>query len=247
MQWGTMSNKKLGGQHTLQYGTRQIEYELTFAERKDLAIHVYPDGSVIVEAPHQSTMPTIEAKVHKRARWIIKQQGLFNTYGTQEIRREYVSGETHFYLGKRYRLKIVESPLPRVTMQRGRIIIETHALNDWQVKHDALQNWYQTRANFVFQERLEQCHAKFVPSGVPLPTMQIRPMKSRWGSYTPSGKILLNLRLIQVPKKLIDYVITHELCHAIQPNHSPAFYDLLTRMCPDWRILREQLNQLDLR
>src|SRR5687768_3037388 len=96
----------LGGTHQIEYGTSQIDYELIYTEREDLAIHVHPDCSVIVEAPFDSEMETIQAKVRNRAKWILKQQHTFQNYATSEPNRMYVSGETHFYLGRQYRLKV---------------------------------------------------------------------------------------------------------------------------------------------
>jgi predicted metal-dependent hydrolase len=78
--------------------------------------------------------------------------------------------------------------------------------------------------------------------GIPFPELWVRPMKNRWGSCTASGRILLNLKLIQVPKDLIDYVILHELCHLKEHNHSSRFYELLNRVLPAWREARRKLN-----
>jgi predicted metal-dependent hydrolase len=82
---------------------------------------------------------------------------------------------------------------------------------------------------------------------IPYPPLSIRQMKSRWGSCTASGPIILNLTLIQVPKDLIDYVVIHELCHLKEHNHSAAFYALLERVLPDWEDRRTRLNQIELR
>jgi predicted metal-dependent hydrolase len=76
-------------------------------------------------------------------------------------------------------------------------------------------------------------------------TFEIRHMAKRWGSCTPEGKILLNLKLIQVPKGLIDYVVMHELCHLKEHHHGAAFYNLLGRAMPDWQERRQQLNEMD--
>jgi predicted metal-dependent hydrolase len=76
-------------------------------------------------------------------------------------------------------------------------------------------------------------------------TFEIRHMAKRWGSCTPEGKILLNLKLIQVPKGLIDYVVMHELCHLKEHHHGAAFYALLGRAMPDWQERRQQLNEMD--
>jgi predicted metal-dependent hydrolase len=75
------------------------------------------------------------------------------------------------------------------------------------------------------------------------PKLTIRRMKSRWGSCGANGAVTLNLKLIQVGKPLIDYVIVHELCHLVEHNHSKRYYALLDRMLPDWRTRRQRLNE----
>ena len=235
----------LSGTQWLTYGTRQIEYDLLYSKRDDLAIHVYPDCSVVVDAPLDSDSELIESKLKKRAKWIIKQQAIFQAYATQDPQRQYVSGETHFYLGRRYRLRVLESEREYVQFSRGRIVVQVHNKEDWQRKHDLMQVWYRARAKFVFKDRLVACHKRFVMLDLPFPEFQIRAMKSQWGSCTPSGKIILNIKLIQLPKKFIDYVIIHELCHLKEHKHNRIFYDLLTRILPEWESLREDMNQFD--
>ena len=83
---------------------------------------------------------------------------------------------------------------------------------------------------------------RFVQFNLAAPTLEIRRMKSRWGSCTRAGKITLNLRLMHVAKTEIDYVIVHELCHLVEHNHSKRYYALLDRMLPDWREHRQRLN-----
>jgi len=234
----------LGGTHRIEYGTREIVYELIHVERDDLAIHVYPDCSVVVEAPIDSQLDAIETKVYRRAKWILKQQRTFSEYSTTEINRMYVSGETHFYLGKRYRLKVIPSDFDRVKFIRGRIFLYTTDTRDWQLKHNLMQKWYRTRAKFIFEQHLEYCFERFKGFDIQYPELQIRTMKSRWGSCTVAGKLILNLKLIKVSKKLIDYVIVHELCHLVEHNHSNKFYELLSLMMPEWNELRKELNQV---
>ncbi|MEO8394263.1 MAG: YgjP-like metallopeptidase domain-containing protein [Chloroflexota bacterium] len=109
-----------------------------------------------------------------------------------------------------------------------------------------VEKWYRSRAQFVFKERFAPCYLRLASLGIPYPEFAVRNMKSRWGSCTATGRILLNLKLIQVPKDLIDYVILHELCHLKENNHSSAFYALLDRVLPDWRERRQRLNQMEI-
>ena len=106
-----------------------------------------------------------------------------------------------------------------------------------------VEEWYRTQAKRVLPERLEAMLPRFSRIALPTePQLSIRKMSSRWGSCTEAGVITLNLKLMQVPKVYIDYVIVHELCHLVEHNHSQHFYRLLDRMMPDWRARRERLN-----
>jgi len=107
--------------HRLAYGTTTIEYKLLYSQRKTLIIHVRPDLSVTVEAPEGSDLTLVEEKVRKRAAWILKQQRELALYSFEQPPRQYVSGETHRYLGRQYRLKVMQSATSResVRMSRG--------------------------------------------------------------------------------------------------------------------------------
>ena len=156
--------------------------------------------------------------------------------------RQYVSGETHRYLGRQYRLKVTRSEEEGVSLGRSYIYIDVQDEDDRQRVFHLLDTWYRERAKEVFAERLEACFPKMRHTGISYPKLSIRAMSSRWGSTSPSGRITLNVKLIQVPKAYIDYVVFHELCHLKEPNHGPRYYQLLDRVLPDWRERREKLN-----
>ncbi len=230
---------------TIQYGTTEIEYYLAFAPRKTLAIDVHPDLSVTVTAPPNSNLDEVAARVKKRGAWILRQQREFELYLPIVPPRQYVSGETHRYLGKQYRLKVVVDGNERVELTRGRLWVYTAVKQDKTHIQKLLNNWYRQHAQRIFTERLDICFPRVSKYGLTYPTMEIRQMEKRWGSCTVEGKILLNLKLIQAPKQLIDYVVMHELCHLKEHNHGSSFYALLDRAMPDWRTKRQQLNKLD--
>lgn len=231
--------------HSVDYGTTTIQYHLSYSPRKTLAIDVHPDLTVSVVAPEGSELNEVAAVVKKRGSWILRQMREFETYLPHLPPRKYVSGETHRYLGKQYRLKVVEDDTEAVRLMRGRIFVHlSDSQNTSQIKQ-LLDSWYRVHAQRIFVERLEACFPRVAKYGVDYPDLEIRIMEKRWGSCTPQGKLLLNLRLIQVPKHLIDYVIMHELCHLKEHNHGSDFYALLNKTMPDWQSRRQQLNQMD--
>ncbi|MCB0035770.1 MAG: M48 family metallopeptidase, partial [Anaerolineales bacterium] len=233
--------------HVVQYGTTTIEYDLSYAERKTMAIEVHPDLQISVIAPAGTSTAEVDKRVVKRAPWILKQLREFEGYLPHRRPRQYVSGETHRYLGRQYRLKVVtefEGP-EQVKLIRGRLLVYTADRMDSGRIKQLVDDWYRRHAKRVFAERLEACFPRVKKLGVDYPELQVRRMKTRWGSCTAEGKILLNLDLIQVPKKYIDYVIVHELCHLKEHHHGTEFYALLDKVLPDWRERRERLNEFE--
>jgi predicted metal-dependent hydrolase len=234
---------------SVQYGTTTIQYELAYAPRKTLSITVHPkDLRVIVKAPEGSALEDIEAKVLKRASWILKQQRDLERYLPHLPPRQYVSGETHRYLGRQYRLKVIESENgtgKSVKRDRNYIYVYVEDKADTERVKVLLDEWYRAHARRVFAEQLDTCYPKVEHIGVPYPGIAIRAMSTRWGSCSPKGRITLNIKLIKVPKSYIDYVVFHELCHLEEPNHTPRFYELLNRVLPDWQERRDKLNAFE--
>ncbi|MEA2235829.1 MAG: hypothetical protein QOC81_553 [Thermoanaerobaculia bacterium] len=233
------------GQKALVSGIATIEYTLTFVPRKRLAIEVHPDLTVIVRAPQHAKPETIENAVRRRSRWIYRQLQYFSSFLPRTPPRRFVSGESHLYLGRRYRLRVVRTrDEESVRFESGEIRISTGTPSSMEAKRELLQAWYRARARRYLNERFKECarHPAFRDArGAQL---SIRKLTKRWGSCSSRGRITLNADLIRASRACIDYVITHELCHLIVPSHSPKFDRLLARVMPDWR---ERKNQLESR
>lgn len=231
---------------TVAYGTATIEYELRYAERKTMAITVEPDRRVTVSAPQGTSLSDVEARLVKRGAWILRQQREFEDYLPVLPPRRYVSGESHLYLGRRYRLKVIAAEAGDalgVKLTGGRFVVTVRDAAGPERVKALLNEWYRRRALALFAERLALCHAKAGWLDLPYPGLRIRAMEKRWGSCTPQGVLLLNLKLIQAPKYCIDYVITHELAHLKEHHHGPGYYALLDRLMPDWRERRARLHE----
>jgi len=229
--------------HSILYGCQKICFFLRHTERSTLAIHVHPDMSVEVIAPISTSLEKIYAKVRKNARWITQQIGFFKQFHPKQSERVYQSGETHRYLGRQYRLKIIEDNLKSVSLTGGFIVIRSPQPKCKEVTKKLLQDWFISKAEVRFKERLQIALKRFPDPSVVMPKhMIIRSLESRWGSMTPSGKLLLNWRLIHASTQCIDYVITHELCHRIYLHHGKEFWDLLARVFPDWKKFKSKLE-----
>jgi predicted metal-dependent hydrolase len=236
------------GQETyrVKYGSKVISFDLEYRQRRTMEISVYPDLAVRVNAPSERTLDEIKDKVKKRASWILEQQHFFSLYLPKQPPRQYVSGESHLYLGKQYRLKTVQSENEKVALKRGCLLIHINDRRNSDRIKELLDQWYRDRAEVILRERVQLCCAKMRKYGVGEPRYQIRRMSKRWGSCSKDGKMILNVHLIKAPSHCIDYVIAHELCHLKYFNHGKAFYTLMTQVMPDWKKRKGRLEQVTL-
>ncbi|PNQ72848.1 metal-dependent hydrolase [Hanstruepera neustonica] len=225
----------------IDFGSHRIDYSIKFSDRKTLGITVNPELEVIVKSPENISKEIIKKKIKNKAPWIIKQQSYFLSFQPRSVKKKYVSGETHLYLGRQYRLKLTLSKTSEVKY-KGRFI-EIFTPKKANAEELMLQ-WYKTRAKVKFSEIAEPLIQRFKKYNVEPNGMYIQNMAKRWGSCTPKGKIILNPELIKAPKACIEYVIIHELCHLIYHNHTKKFFDLQDKEMPDWRKWKSKLENL---
>ncbi len=226
----------------IQFGMATFAYEVLHVSRKTLEIAVHPDRRVVVKAPLGAHRDEIEGKLKKRARWVLRQIDYFQQYEPRTPARRFISGETHLYLGRQYRLKVVRAVANQVKMSHGRIVVEIDGELLPEQVAGYLEDWYRARARQYFQECLERCAQAFIRKGHELPKLQIKKMRARWGSLTRNGTLTLNLALIHAPRECIEYVITHELCHLKYDDHSAGFYRYLEKLMPDWERRKRKLE-----
>ena len=229
--------------HSVEYGQSEIIFLLNFKERKTLAIHVYPDKSVVVDAPANTSIDKVKSKVVKRAKWIRKQQRFFERYPPALPARKYISGEAFRYLGRQYTLKIEHSIINEVKLLRGQLYVYATYKSPKHIK-ELVDAWYRERAERIFKERFSEC-LKQAQQRISVEhdgQFKLRAMKTRWGSCSVKSQIILNPELIAAHKECIDYVIIHELCHVIEHNHSKNFYKLLDKAMPDWEKRKDKLE-----
>lgn len=236
-----------GSQHSIAYGDEVIAFTLRRQSSRTLtrvAIHVEPSARVLVDAPDFAPLADIMVAVKKRARWISQHVSAAKARMVHILPREYVSGESLHYLGRRYRLKVIVSAEVSLEVRmRGAFITVTSPDHDPTTIKSALDAWYRNRARDLFADRLE---AVAIPLRwvKQLPATRLQFMTVQWGSCSPSGRITLNPLLVKAPRECIDYVLLHELCHLLHHNHSPKFYRTLDRQMPNWRMVKEKLDNM---
>ena len=226
---------------SVQFGSKEIVFNLEFSGRKTLGISVSPELQVFVKAPVDVPLEKVKERIKKRAPWIIRQQSFFLSFHPKMPERKYVSGETHLYLGRQYLLKVINGKQNEVKY-KGRFI-EVITRDKTKTK-ELLNQWYREKAKDKFAEITEPIIQRFKKYNVEPKEIYIQEMPTRWGSCTKSGKIILNPELLKAPKACIEYVIIHELCHLIHHNHAQKFIDLQTKEMPDWEKWKSKLEKL---
>ena len=229
----------------LQWGRTHIAYSVTrSARKKTLAIRVEPDGSVQVVAPPAVADERIASLVRKKAAWIVERQRRVADVPPKPTPREFVSGETFLYLGRQHRLRVRAGADPGVKLVAGYLeaTVPRGVADEARraLVRSLLVDWYRTHAAERLPERLAEWSAKL---GVQPKALLIREPQKRWGSCDAAGNIRLNWRIIQAPRRLVDYVVAHELTHLAHDDHGRAFWALLGRVMPDYEERREALRK----
>ncbi|AZN36725.1 M48 family peptidase [Iodobacter ciconiae] len=226
------------------YADEQICFERLprSGQASKILIKVLPDCRVQISAPEIASDDDVIAAAMLRARWIYQQLREFGSRLEHVRPRQYISGESHYYLGKQYVLKVIENPAvkPSVKLLRGKI--EVTAREKSAEKTSALlAAWYKGRAKEVFARRLDTMleQALWVSDKPPL---RVLTMQTQWGSCSPAGRLTLNPHLVKASRDCIDYVILHELCHLAEHNHSERFYRLMGQVMPHWETVKSRLD-----
>lgn len=225
------------------YGDERICFERKLRQKVGKAlIKVHPDCRVEVSVSEDVSDEELILAAKKRGRWIYEQLRTFKAQLEHVRPREYVSGESHFYLGRQYVLKVEVDPkaVQSVKLYRGKIEVNVRERDVGRIK-SLLADWYKEKAKDVFKARLSVImeQAIWVESA---PELRLLTMQTQWGSCSPNGRITLNPLLVKAPRECIDYVILHELCHLVEHNHSERFYRLLSQVMPKWEKTKDKLD-----
>jgi predicted metal-dependent hydrolase len=213
---------------------------------KNLHLGVYPpNGRVRVAAPLAVSDDAVRLAIVGRLGWIKKQRATFAAQ-TRESAREMVSGESHYFLGRRYRLRVVLDVGPSRVVQQNRTRLELRVSlgADAKVRERALQRWYRQRLRELIPPLLE----KWEPIvGVRVAFWGIKRMKTRWGSCNDvARRVWLNLELAKKPAACLEYILVHEMVHLKERHHTDQFRQYMDRFMPQWRLRREELNRAPL-
>lgn len=217
--------------------------------RKDIK-HFYigvhpPNGQVRVSAPMRLDDDAVRLAIISRLGWIRRKQASFAQQQRQS-QREYVSGESHYFAGKRYRLKVIEQDCrPKVQLLNNtRIGLTVRPGTDRDKREAIFHTWYREHLKSQLPPLIDKWEPKM---GVSVSDVRIRKMKTLWGSCNIEDKrIWLNLELAKKPKSCLIYVFVHEMTHLLERHHNDRFRELMDTFLPQWRSYRDELNRAPL-
>lgn len=225
----------------LQLGT--VEALVVRKPIKNLHLSVLPpNGWVRISAPERMKDDAIRTLIALRLPWIKKQQAKFAGQERQ-TKRDYVSGESHYFFGKRYRLELVyKDDVPAVSLKgKNKIVLQVRPKSSVAKRHEVMLDWYRQELHKAVDDLIAKWQKKL---GVRANFWAIKRMKTRWGTCNHKrGRILINLELAKKPIACTEYVIVHELLHLVEKKHNDKFVALMTKHLPKWKSIKEELNR----
>ena len=222
---------------------RGTAVDVVHKDIKNLHIGVYPpNGRVRVAAPLSLDDDAVRMAVVSRLGWIRRHQSKFEKQNRQS-QREFVTGESHYFEGRRYRLDVTEcdGPPSVCLLNNTTMGIRVRPGANRNTREAVLDRWYRHH----LRDRLPGLIAKWEPElGVRVNEARIRKMKTRWGTCNPDARrIWLNLELAKKPASCLDFVVLHEMVHLIERRHNDRFRSLMDRFMPTWRYHRDELKR----
>lgn len=230
-------------------GKKKVDYNLIRSKRKTLGIIVDPEQGLVVRSPETLTCKVIKATLQSKSDWILRKLEYIKKIKPEPAAKEFMSGEKLPYLGKYYRLNIIE----KSTMADDQIkvkkkensfkIYTSPALRDTKYYREFIRkgliHWYRYNANIEIKLRIGIYRYKI---GVMSAKVKVKKQKKRWGSCTGEGNIYINWRIIMAPMSIVDYIVVHELAHLKHKNHSPEFWQLVEAIIPDYKEKQQWLR-----
>ena len=225
---------------------RGISVEVIRKDIKNFYVGVHPpNGRVRVSAPLHFDEDAIRMAVVSRLAWIRRQQATFERQERQS-QREFVSGESHYFAGRRYRLDVLERDAPPKAwlLNNTKIVLSVRPGSDRDTREAVIHRWYRQHLRAQLPLLLEKWEAKL---GVSVAEVRIKKMKTLWGSCNVEAKrIWLNLELAKKPESCLVYILVHEMVHLLERAHNDRFRELMDSFLPQWRAYRDELNRAPL-
>ncbi|TRZ54173.1 M48 family peptidase [bacterium] len=213
-----------------------IPYSIIYSNRKTINIIVERDRKVVVRAPLNTSEDFIKKEIQKRKRLLLEKVGHHQKYPAETQTKEFVSGESLMYLGKNYKLYVVDEPIEGVSFDSKFFICKTNQ-SEARV---LFREWYKKAAERIIIPKVKILATQL---GISYNSITILDLKYRWGSCTPKDNLHFNWRLIKAPMNVIEYIIIHELTHIYETNHTPEFWTRVSVQQPGYEKAKAWLKE----
>lgn len=239
------SSKYVVTKEIFKYGSNKIiPFNLVRSKRRKTSEIIVDENEIVLRVPFDKPLSEIESIIRKKIRWVLEKQRRQKEKQREIVKPTFLPDSTLPHLGRNYILKIiVGSDKDSFEFDNNEFIakIRTNNNEDENAKivRSLYENWILKQCKVIFEEKIKEFSKKI---RVYPPKITIKNLKNRWGSLTKTGIIILNVNLIKVPEKIIDYIIIHELCHLIIQGHSHKFWFLLHKYVPDYEDKVEWLR-----
>ncbi len=227
---------------SFQYGDSTILFDVTYSKRKTISISLEAPDRVSVKAPIGLSEDELLKRVQSKARWIVRKLDELENIKVMPAKKLLLNGESFMYLGRDYSLRLttnVNLKLPEISIDQDQLMVNTPS-QDKEIIKKEIEVWYRIKAREYMQERLKYYQPMVGAKPV---LVRIKTQQKRWGSCSSLGNLNFNWKVVMAPSPVIDYLIVHELCHLIHPNHSQDFWNLVFSILPDYKERREWLKK----
>lgn len=218
---------------------KDISYTLKRSKRKTGSIHIERDGQVSIIVPRKLTDAEVNQMIDKKLVWIYKNLAEWCDMNATKVEREFVNGEGFLYLGRSYRLKLVEDQDQPLVLRNGYFCLKTGSTGKKLDAHEVFKEFYKEKGISKITERVEFYAPQMgvVPKGI-----KIQELQHRWASCTKAGMLNFHWKCMMSPLTILDYIVVHELAHLIHPNHTEAFWNEVDKILPDYLERKQWLR-----
>jgi hypothetical protein len=225
--------------HRILLGNEEVSYLLRRSpRRRTVGLRVDPSG-LTVSVPSRTPQRAWEAILREKSGWVLGKLEAMRACSVPAV--NWRDGEWLPFLGSPIELVVEQgTPRARPILGEGQLRVALPDPSDTSALESRIVQWYRREALAFFQHRVE-VYARQL--GVRVARLGLSSARTRWGSCTSGGNIRLNWRLIKAPPSVIDYVVAHELAHLVELNHSPSFWQIVARLCPDYAMQRALLKE----
>lgn len=218
---------------------KDIQYTLRRSQRKTASIYIERDGKVSVLVPDELSDSQVDELLENKRKWIYRNLAEWEDLNATRVHREFVNGEGFLYLGRSYRLKLVDDQEYPLMLKDGHFCLLSS--NDSELNPDmAFREFYREKAKRRIPERVAHYQDRM---GVEPTSVKIMELKNRWASCTAEGNLNFHWKCMMAPPSVLDYIVVHELAHLIHSNHTHAFWNEVDKVMPEYTDRKEWLRQ----